>query len=287
MYRYPQFRTIPSGISRRAVHRNLAGIFLLGIALRTVSTLYGQSPSLDAKQVGLLVQRSTEVTDKNWSVQAEYDWSETDMQRDGSTRRFEELMILGSRYERLVAIDGKPLSPTQAEEEQQKLDEAVARRRAESEADRKKRVEKEQRDMIRNHALLDQVPLAMDFSYVGEQEMDGHDVYVIRATPKPGYRPLSKETEVLKGMQGQLWIDKETLNWVKVEAQVMRPVWIVGFVARVEPGTRFELEMMPISGSFWLPKHYAMQARARILLLFSRESQDDQNYFAYHSAAHY
>jgi hypothetical protein len=263
--------------------RTLAGILLIAIVLSVALALHSQSPPLDP----LLVQRSTEVTDKNWGVQAEYEWSETDLQHDGSTKTFEELMILGTRYERLVAINGKPLSPAQAKEEKRKLLLEIARRRAETEEERSKRVAKEQSEQTRNHALLDQIPQAMQFSYVGEQELDGHNAYVIRATPKPGYRPPNKETQVLKGMQGQLWIDKETLNWVKVEAQVMKPVWIVGFVARIEPGTRFELEMTPISGSFWMPSHYAMKARARILLLFPHESQEDQTYFGYRSAAQY
>ncbi len=273
MYRYSQ--------------RSLPGILVIGIALSTAWALQGLSPPIDPDRAKLLVQRSTEVTDRNWGTQAEYDFSEIDVQRDGSTRTFEELMILGTRYGQLVAIDGKPLSTEQAQDERRKLALAIAQRRAESEADRKKRVEKEQRAMTRDHALLDQIALGFEFSYMGEEQLDGRDVYVVRATPKPGYRPPNKETEVLKGMQGQLWIDKETLNWVRVEAEVMRPVWIAGFLARVEPGTRFDVEMMPISGSFWMPKHYAMKARAKIFLLFTHQEQDDETYFAYHPAAQY
>ena len=47
-------------------------------------------------------------------------------------------------------------------------------------------------------------------------------------------------------MEGTLWIDRDTFQWVKVEAQVTRPVKIVGFLAEVEPGTHFELEKKPI-----------------------------------------
>ena len=196
-------------------------------------------------------------------------------------------MILGNRYEPLIAIDGKPLSRTQVEEEERKLQLVIDERRTESETDRTKRLAREQKLTKRDHALLDQIPQGFEFSYAGDQELDGHQVYVIRAIPKPGYSPPNKGTEVLKGMQGRLWIDRETLNWVKVEAEVMRPVWIVGFVARVEPGTRFELEMTPISGSFWMPRHYAMKARARIFLPFTHEEQDDETYCRYRESAQY
>jgi hypothetical protein len=43
-------------------------------------------------------------------------------------------------------------------------------------------------------------------------------------------------------MEGTLWIDKKTFQWVKVEATVIRPVSIAGFLAQVQTGRRFELE---------------------------------------------
>lgn len=52
---------------------------------------------------------------------------------------------------------------------------------------------------------------------------------------------------MLRGMEGELWIDEATFQWVKVQARVIRPVSIEGFLARVEPGTRFELEKMPVA----------------------------------------
>ena len=89
------------------------------------------------------------------------------------------------------------------------------------------------------------------------------------------------ETEVLKGMQGQLWIDKKTFQWVKVEAQVIHPVSIGGFLARVEPGTRFELENMPVEDDIWLPKHFSMKAHARVMVLFRHNSSEDESYYNY------
>ena len=57
-----------------------------------------------------------------------YDYVERDRQQDGGTKTYEELMILGSPYERLIAVNGKPLSPEQQEQEQQKLEAAVVER---------------------------------------------------------------------------------------------------------------------------------------------------------------
>jgi len=65
-------------------------------------------------------------------------------------------------------------------------------------------------------------------------------------------------------MEGELWIDKKTFQWIKVEATVIHPVSIAGFLAEVEPGTHFELEKMALEENLWLPKHFAMKSRAKI-----------------------
>jgi hypothetical protein len=58
---------------------------------------------------------------------------------------------------------------------------------------------------------------------LGEQKLGPYDVYVLRATPRPGYHPPNRDTQVLTGMQGMLWIDRNTCQWVKVEAWVVHP----------------------------------------------------------------
>jgi hypothetical protein len=111
--------------------------------------------------------------------------------------------------------------------------------------------------------------------------MRGYNVYVLKALPRPGYQPPNLEAEVLKGMQGTLWIDTKTYQWVKVEAEVMHPVWIEGFVAKVTPGTEFELERMPVEDNVWLPKHFAMRGRAKILFFFNHNSSEEETYYDY------
>jgi hypothetical protein len=83
------------------------------------------------------------------------------------------------------------------------------------------------------------------------------------------------QARVLTGMQGTLWIDTRTFQWAKVE----------GSLARVDPGTRFELEYTPVSESIWLPSHFAMRSRAKVLFLFSRRDQAGESYFGYEKSA--
>ena len=128
---------------------------------------------------------------------------------------------------------------------------------------------------------MEQLTKAFEFKLLGQQRRGLYDTYELQATPCPGYRPPNTETEVLTGMQGKLWVDKNSFHWVRVEAQVMRTVTIAGFLARVEPGTRFELEKMPVDDGVWLPKHFAMHSRTRILFFFTYRTEENETYFNY------
>ena len=235
--------------------------------------------------VETIIQRSVGANAADWKAAPDYDYIERDRQQGGGTRTYEELMILGSPYERLVAVNGKPLSSEQQAGEQQKLATTVVERQKESPQGRRQRIAKYEKGREGDDLMMEQLTKALDFKLVGEQRLGSQDVYVLKATPRPGYKPPNAEAKVLTGMEGKLWIDKQTFQWVKVEATVIRPVSIGGFLAEVEPGTHFELEKMPLADNIWLPKHFAMKSRAKILFLFTRKSQADETYSGYHKTA--
>jgi hypothetical protein len=243
------------------------------------------SASLAQQDADTIIQRSVAANEADWKAAHEYDYVERDRQKGGGTRTSEELMILGSPYERLVTVNGKPLSPEQQAREQQELETILFERRKESRQQRSERIAKYEKERESDHLLMEQLTKALDFKLVGEQKMGPYAVYVLNATPRPGYEPPNNEAKVLTGMEGKLWIDEKTFQWVKVEATVIRPVSIEGFLAEVEPGTHFELEKAPVTDSVWLPHHFAMKSQAKVLFFFTRKSQADETYSGYHKPA--
>lgn len=239
-----------------------------------------QSGASTPPEPSYIIQRSVEANQRDWTAAPHYDYRERQTTDDG-TRTYDELMIQGSSYERLIAINGRPLDRGREAEEVRKLQKTIARRRNESPEDRKRRIEKYEAGRKRDHLLMEQLTKAFVFSFGGEDTIDGHRVYVLHATPRPGYKPPNRDSTVLTGMNGTLWIDTQTFQWVKVEAHVVRPVSIAGFAARVEPGTEFQLEKMPVAPGIWLPKHFAMKAHARVLFFFHHHDQEDDTYFDY------
>jgi hypothetical protein len=238
-------------------------------------------PSSAQDDVRTIIQRSVDANRTDWKAAPSYDYFERD-QQNGETRTHEVTMILGSPYERLVAINGEPLTSGQQAAEQHKLDEVTTQRRQESAAQRAQRISKYEKDRKRDQLLMNELVKAFDFKLLGQQKLGAYDVDVLKATPRAGYQPPNMEAQVLTGMEGKLWIDRNTFQWVKVEARVIHPVSIEGFVARVEPGTHFELEKVQVSDGIWLPKHFEMKSRAKIFFLFNHSTQADETYFDYH-----
>lgn len=255
----------------------------LAILFTSGATIYGGQPgNVDVQDI---IRKSVAATQADWKQAPNFAFKERDIvskkDRSKKTKTYEVLMIDGSPYNKLIAVNGRPLSKEEQQAEEEKLKTEIVNRQHEGPRDRKRRVAKYQRERAQDQALMREMAEAFSFRLAGETKLDGHDVYEFQATPKPGYVPKSRETKVLTGMKGTLWVDKQTYHWVKVEAQVTRPVSFYGFFAKVGPGTRFELEQEPVGRGVWMPKHFAMRVNASALGFINENSTDDETYSDY------
>jgi len=237
-----------------------------------------------------IIRRSVANTQADWNDAPKYDFTERDViTRNAKTEKktYRVMMIDGSPYNRLVATNGEPLAAPQADIEERKLQREIANRQRETASQRQRRIARYSRERRQDNELLQQMIKAMDFKLAGEENVDGRRCFVLEGTPKPGYQPISRDTEVLKGMRGKLWIDEQSYQWVKVTAEVFRPVTFGLFIAQVQPGTEFALEQEPVigNGNLWLPSHFSMRVSAKILRYWSRNYTDDETYSAYSTAS--
>lgn len=237
-----------------------------------------------AQDAATIVQRSAEANERDWTAAPQFDNSERDRNKDGD-KTYAATMLFGSPYNRLIAVNGRSLSPSKQLEEQKKFEEAKSQRQHESSEARAKRIAKYEAERKRDQTMIQQLTTAFDFRLVGTQSLKGHKVYVLKATPRKGYQPPDRDSKVLTGMEGTLWIDHETYQWVKVEAHVSRPVSIAGFLAVVQPGTQFELEKIPVADDIWLASHFSTRSKAKVLRFYPHNQQEDDTFLNYHKAA--
>lgn len=260
---------------------------LIGISLLMPCMGWSADPSADNAQE--IMRRSVANTNADWDIAPQYDFTERDIvtqHGDRTVKTYQVTMIDGSPYNKLIAINGHSLSAEQQKQQDQKATAEADRRRSESQSARQRRIAEYQKERRQDHAPVSEMAKAFDYKLTGEETVDGRRCFVLEATPKAGYAPPNRETKVLTGMRGKMWVDAEAYQWVKVHAEVFRPVTFGFFFAKVKPGTQFELENKPVAGNLWLPSHFSMAVNARILIA-SRHSTDDETYSNYRPATDY
>jgi hypothetical protein len=196
-------------------------IALLILPLFSACSLCQMAP----EQTREIIRRSAQATQADWDRAPGFDFCELDKTKTGS-RTSAVLMIEGSPYYRVVQVNGVDLPPAQEAAEQKRLAFTIQRRQHETSDERSRRTAQYQKERHRDRELLEQLTEAMDFTFVGQEVVDSHPVDVFEALPRSGYVPKSTQMQVLPGMKGKLWIDQTSFRWVKVRAEVVRPVSI-------------------------------------------------------------
>jgi hypothetical protein len=227
-----------------------------------------------------IVRRSMVANRADWSAAPDYAYMER-TRDDNGTQTYDVTMILGSSYKRLVKEGDTLLSAAEQAKEEGKLRAETAKREAEPPNERARRIAEYQKQRERAHHILEEMPRAFDYTVATTRPVGSRTVYVLQATPRKGYNPPNVESRVLTAMRGEFWIDTITFQWVRASAVVLRPVSIDGFLARIQPGTEFEVEQMPMSGEVWLPKHFQIRSRSSILFFFHHHINEDDTYFDY------
>jgi hypothetical protein len=182
------------------------------------------------------------------------------------SKTYEILEIAGEQVRRLIAKDGKPLSAKDAAKEDEKIQKIIDKHQNESEEERRKQQEKEAKEVEENRQFEKEVADAYNFTLTGIEQYEGRDTYVIEATPRPGFQPHVKDANLLPKFKFRAWIDKDELQWAKIEIEAIDTVSFGLFLARIHKGTRIVIEQTRINDEVWLPKHVEVKFDARIAL---------------------
>jgi hypothetical protein len=220
------------------------------------------------EDVGDIVQRGAIAMRSDWNAFPGFAFEERDSETAkgvttvGTNRVF---MIDGSDYYMQIAANDKPFTTEQLNREHEMLLQEIDRRSHETEKERQRRSDRYWKERNQTGTLLEEYVKAFDFRLVGEEVINGRTACVLDAKLKPDYRPPNREARILTGMQGRLWIDNHDFHWLKAEADVLKPVSILGIAVKVLPGTHMELEMAPVNPSVWLVSRFTVTVRASVL----------------------
>jgi len=252
-------------------------IFVIGVTLFAAhAALFAQDPASrqnpdSVSEARHIMDASIAAAQRCWQTRLQYSYVERDASRrrdaDGRVRSEDvaisrTILVNGIPFEQLVERNGHPPSSWEAWRQA----EAIEKLKQETSEERVKRL-REQTELMTS--LVEEVPKAFDVDLVGQEVIHGRMAYVIQATPHPGYEPRGKYGRFFSKVEGRLWIDTQDLGWMKVEAQVIKPLSIGLFVVRLLRGSHITMEQTRVDDGTWMPLRVEVRADAKLFLVKS------------------
>jgi hypothetical protein len=232
--------------------------------------------SLSQDQIRQLIRESANNDLKNEKKLRDYTYVERQETRhlDGhghvkstDVKTFDVMEIYGEQVQKLISKDDKALSQKDAKKEDDKIQNLIDKRKHESDAEREKRLRKEEKDREESRQFVQEVADAYNFRFVGMESLDGRDNYVLEGDPRPGYQPHLKEAKLLPKFRFRVWIDKEDIQWRKLDLECIDTVTFGLFLFRMHKGAHATLEQTRVNDEVWLQRRIVANVDFRLALM--------------------
>src|SRR3984893_11624482 len=227
------------------------------------------TPQLSQDQIRAFIRQVADKDIENDKKQKDYTYiqREEEHKLDGkgavksSESKTEEIMVLyGEQVQRLIAKND-------AAKEEERIRKLTDKRKNESEDQRKKRLQIEEKDREDARKFVSEVADAYNFRLIGTENLDGRETYVIAAEPRPDFQPHSKEAKFLPKFRFHAWIDQAESQWVKLDAECIDTVSLGLFLARIHKGSRLLIDQTRVNDEVWLARHVVIKVYVRVALL--------------------
>ena len=269
---------------------------LFFVFLVTLPCVTAQDVSLSQEQIQSMVRQAADKDLENFKKSRDYTYiqREEEHKLDGNgrtksteTRTYEIMVLYDEPVRKLVAKDDKPLPDKDAQKEDEKIQKIIDKRKNESEGDRRKRLEKAEKEREKGREFVKEIADAYTFRWDGTEDLDGRETYVIDADPRPGYEPHTKDAKFLPKFRFRAWIDKAESQWVKLDVQCIDTVSVGLFLVRLHKGSNIQIDLTRVNDEVWLPKHVTLRLDARVALFKGLNMAEDvaySNYKKFHAS---
>ncbi len=174
---------------------------------------------------------------------------------------------------RAVSLNGKPLTPEQRAQDDQRLAKLLA-----DPKEQQKRRQQQEKEAQRVRTMIRALPDAFFYEHDGTEEGPNGAVLRLKFRPNSDFKPPSRETLVFKGMEGRIWIHAEDQRIAGLDAMLVEDVklgW--GLVANLHKGGRFRLEQSKLASGRWEISHMTLDFTGRAFLFKSIKVKQEQN----------
>lgn len=267
--------TRPKLVQRR-IPATLSAILMLSLGL--TRPLQAQSPPpAAAVDPAALVRRAVQYrldAAKNHHP-LEYLLRRIDERRD-STKLIIE--TADGNVARLVAINGKPLSPDADKAELDRLNTL-----SEHPELQERRRKSEQKDTDRVTHLLSQLPDAFIYKFESISPCPSGQCYRFSFVPNPHFNPPDLESNIFHGIAGEVWVDQAQERLTRLDAHFIAEVdFGFGLIGKLNKGGTVLLEQINIGDNDWELTGLDIHVSGKALLVrsFSYQVNEETSHFA-------
>ena len=181
-------------------------------------------------------------------------------------RDYNQFWLQGVPVHKLIAKDGKPLSPDELHKEDERIDKEVRQareRRAKNDAAGK--VTDPRGD---EEVTVSRIIELGSFSNPRRVTLNGRDTIAVDYTGDPKAKTRNRSEAVFRDLSGTVWVDERDHELVRVEGRFARSFKVAGgLLADIHEGTSIYLEQHKNNDSAWLPTQLSASGTARLLFL--------------------
>jgi hypothetical protein len=192
----------------------------------------------------------------------------TDTRKDGAMVTEQVVETPHGNLMRNVARNGKPLSP----DEQKQADEKVQKFISDTGAQQKQRQDLDQ-DAHKTRQLLAMLPDALTYTYAGRQGNRTRLTF----KPNPDFHPPSREAKVFHAMEGQMVIDAREHRLVEFSGHLTQPVKFGGgLLGDLDPGGSFDVRQQEVGPGHWEISLLKVNIKGKALLFKTISEQQNE-----------
>jgi hypothetical protein len=177
---------------------------------------------------------------------------------------------------RLVEISDRPLSQTDEQTEQARLDALLG-----DPSLQRHRKQSEENDTGRALKVLRVLPTAFIYEFAGTGAASSGPVLKFTFKPNPQFSPPDMETGVLTAMAGEIWVDPVAERVVRLAGSLQQNKNIALGLAQLDKGGWVEIEQADVGGHEWRIVHLKLVMNGRVLWKTKNsDSVQDYSHFA-------
>jgi hypothetical protein len=164
-------------------------------------------------------------------------------EQQGKKKAKEVVQTGQGSLDRLVALDGQPLTAKEQQDEKERIGNLVR-----NPAEQQKLEQTRKKDAEQCKAFFKMLPDALTFIYASR---DG-DVIKLNYRPNPSFQPPSREARVFHEMEGEMWVQETQRRLARIQGQLVADVKFAGgLLGHLEKGGHFSVEQRELSPGQW------------------------------------